>query len=53
MVVALHPALDADDSGIVLFKGKGQEVYSHPQYNCIEVKDFPLRRTSIDSDSFG
>lgn len=47
MVVALYPALDADANGVVLLKG--QEVYSHPQCNYIEVKDFPLRKTSIDS----
>lgn len=48
MAVALYPALDADASGVVLLKGEGQEVCSHPCCNCIEVKDFPLR-TGIDS----
>lgn len=47
MVIALYPALDADASGVVLFKGEAPEVYRRPQGSCIEAKDFPLRRTSI------
>ena len=49
VVVALYPAVDADANGVVLLQGEGQEVYSHPQRNYSEVKDFLLRRTSVDS----
>lgn len=47
--MSLYRALGARANGAVPFKGEAQEVYGRPQGNDIEGKDFPLRRTSIDS----